>query len=666
MRKLMVLSALMMSIVSFVTTFGGMVEFLQPQIMVAFVTFALQALLLVSSWELGRLIKSDDIGRLHAVLMGGVFLFCFAISAFFSLTALFDRVYRAELQDLDRSVRVANAVAETVSSLRADARASQLETGEGVRSGEDFLAWRASLAKIETAADGADAALADLFRSRNAAFAEAEANAAAEKATREQAAKAAQTRREDAEGDLKRIEGELPQTVAAVGKARTARAIAQRELETARREMELELTGRDGRLGGRGPRYQSALAVANAKEAEVVRATAEITRLETRRSEIEEELRRLRSILPDLRTEEARAKALAALDAAAEKDKAPTSRNPALVAGLSMEEQVRAMRSLIDRFGPPYDAAATGAVREAAAICSELRPKLAASRDLLAAMDGAECGRDLLNRLLAPVDQAQALTAVLDERCGPETASADVIAGLGFEQSLALARNCIAAAELPPAASASLRGRLTRLEREESPDASYFVKTTNAVLAGEKLAVFALIIAVGIDLIVLLCGLIGARGDTVPLPVGVRHIRRARAKLQILDETLAVAARHFSPGYRSSAIAAVLLSILERADRDGSTGDGSDVVDIARLPAELRSAGHQALGALKNLKVCRHLDRDRYSLDYDGVALLQALAGDGPASPVAMGYLAAPAAESVVEGAVDEGGWADPEQGQGR
>jgi hypothetical protein len=52
---------------------------------------------------------------------------------------------------------------------------------------------------------------------------------------------------------------------------------------------------------------------------------------------------------------------------------------------------------------------------------------------------------------------------------------------------------------------------MDRLEREESPLASPFTKTTNALLAGEKLAVFALFIAVSIDLLVLFSGLIGAK-----------------------------------------------------------------------------------------------------------------------------------------------------------
>jgi hypothetical protein len=89
------------------------------------------------------------------------------------------------------------------------------------------------------------------------------------------------------------------------------------------------------------------------------------------------------------------------------------------------------------------------------------------------------------------------------------------------------------------------RREIDRLEREESPEASPFTKTTNALLGAEKLAIVALLIALAIDLLVLFTGLVGAKSlDTrveAPLdPVLPTDSYRARLYKYVLSSAHAM------------------------------------------------------------------------------------------------------------------------------
>ena len=80
----------------------------------------------------------------------------------------------------------------------------------------------------------------------------------------------------------------------------------------------------------------------------------------------------------------------------------------------------------------------------------------------------------------------------------------------GFETDVALARECIVKSGLLPALTAPITAKLDRLERERDDKAHRFVVSMNAFLDGNKLAFLAAGIALAIDLLVLVSGLLGA------------------------------------------------------------------------------------------------------------------------------------------------------------
>ena len=80
----------------------------------------------------------------------------------------------------------------------------------------------------------------------------------------------------------------------------------------------------------------------------------------------------------------------------------------------------------------------------------------------------------------------------------------------GFEAEVNLARDCIVKSGLLPTQTASITAQLDRLERERDDKAHRFVVSMNAFLDGDKLAFLAAGIALAIDLLVLVSGLLGA------------------------------------------------------------------------------------------------------------------------------------------------------------
>ncbi len=80
----------------------------------------------------------------------------------------------------------------------------------------------------------------------------------------------------------------------------------------------------------------------------------------------------------------------------------------------------------------------------------------------------------------------------------------------GFEAEVNLARDCIVKSGLLPTRTAAITAQLDRLERERDDKAHRFVVSMNAFLDGDKLAFLAAGIALAIDLLVLVSGLLGA------------------------------------------------------------------------------------------------------------------------------------------------------------
>ena len=629
-RSFLAPSALAMSAVSFVTTYEGLLNFLDPWPLVAAVTFSVQALILATAWELGYQIKSPAPRMLWPALIGSVFVFCFVISAFFSLTSLFDRVYKPHLQAIDRQARVATAVDTTVAELRRLRAAHVRQVGEETRASQAFADWRNRIEQIEALAFGADEILGERVRAEAERRQAAAASAASAQAER-------RLQLADASARLKKAQDELATTRARIQalEKRLEAPLAEltevsKGVAIALDDMRREENGQDGRPAGRGQKWRAAkqrFDALSARESplreEVEPLQAEIERLRISVPAIEQQAQKLA-------VEEAKRRAVfEASGGVVNTEQTVIQREAAR--GASIESRVQTIRRQIAAFAPPYGAEALASIRAGGDGCIALLANMRTAPVLEARLKDLSCGIDRLAVILAPVEAAGDAYADLLERCGQDKVNAAYLSTLGFHKSIGLARDCLSAAALEATTTAPYRTALQQLEREESPDASYFVRTTNAVLAGEKLAVFALVIAVGIDLIVLFLGLIGAEADASGLPASVRGVRNARPRLEHLHETLRIAGRQVTPQLQVADLASWLLSLCGPADSEtaGKKRKGAVLLRVADVDPAMTAVVHLTAAMLEADGLAERVERDDYLIYAEGKSLLETLAGEG-------------------------------------
>lgn len=118
------------------------------------------------------------------------------------------------------------------------------------------------------------------------------------------------------------------------------------------------------------------------------------------------------------------------------------------------------------------------------------------------------CGLTSLRAKAAPLFNLQTGLERLQAHCRNQSQANR--AGKAFEDTVAKARQCIVQSGLLPAQSAALTAKLDGLERERDDKAHRFVVSMNAFADGNKLAYLAAGIALAIDLLVLVSGLLGA------------------------------------------------------------------------------------------------------------------------------------------------------------
>lgn len=240
-------SSIGLSVVSFYTTFHGFSNFLNPYF-AAPTTFAIQALMLVSAWQLGAVLFST--GRYKGPRLLGfslIFAVCFALSGFFSFAKLFDTVAgegHRERTQIAQLLSFYDEVRQTsVEKLSQDVS----DTGEQVTTSNAYVAWKA---KISTASEAATR-LPDEVREAQSAQA---------------ASTAASNRRADSiETEIQSLErrvGELRDTDrarrAVLENAALAVSRLQARIRQAEAEMDAQIRGLGGRIAGRGAGYDSA------------------------------------------------------------------------------------------------------------------------------------------------------------------------------------------------------------------------------------------------------------------------------------------------------------------------------------------------------------------------------------------------------------------------
>lgn len=513
---LLLVASVLLSVASFYTTYDGMSAFLEYAVFAAFVTLGIQSLLFVTSWRLGFMFADKEPLAWGELI---VFLVCFCLSVVFSFASLFDVVFAKPQQELARITRVHNGVAESIASAGDKARVQRRELVQSMLSAPEYAAWSAQVSAVADLAAESKDLLAQVVaeshqRRRERAgrlAAEAQETAASEHTLERQlkedtaALQRADERRPALSDEIARLNARLDESNAAI--------VEQQH----RMDAEERGVGETGKPK-RGPVWaklskeqQRLIAGRDATASLIALKTGQLKALDAERQSLQERMDRTRGQQADIGSRIAESERAAA-QARQELD------GPGAGAGLDLEQNVQALRNALPEFARTLDLAAFD---RAANLCKDLMDAMGTVPSLAPRLQGLSCDRGPLLGLQNPIDQAAAALAVQERDCLAGGKNAKTVDNLAFAEALSYARTCLDASRLPNDTIRPERREIDRLEREENPQASPFTKTTNALLAGEKLAILALAIALAIDLLVFFTGLVGAKSieATVEAPV---------------------------------------------------------------------------------------------------------------------------------------------------
>lgn len=521
----LMVGSLLLSFASFFTTFAGMLNFMPVWLITFCIVFAVQALLFVTSWRIGFAFADRE--RLP-VFTSFVFLICLSTSVFFSWVALFERINDADIQARTRETRMHRAVEDTVTELQTRMREAQRREMQALLASPEFAGWSTQIDQVAQRALESRQALESALRQsamRNAARIE---ELRQERAGLRAKGAASEERRATLERTLADLESQRPTLLEKLAELRAAHAAAAEKVVIQKGLMDAEENGgASGGGRGRGPVWRELSDRHNILVAERDAQARLVEQQRQRIAEADKAFLDARAAIAGLDADVASAR-LTVIDQLIEREQGGGG---AVSQGGGVEAATAAMRSDLQMAASRLDLAP---LDSAAARCGELLHTLRQLPDGAARAAGLGCDPTMLSGALTPIrlrDQAQKSLAA---RCVAGGAETPTVASLSFEQARDFGRSCVDLSGLPTTEVADLRGEIARLELEEAPDASAFIKTVNAWKAGDKLAYFALAIALFIDLLVLFSGLIGAMSGAAAMSehFGWRFSRRKTDNLR--------------------------------------------------------------------------------------------------------------------------------------
>ncbi|MCI4662821.1 MAG: hypothetical protein MRY63_13500 [Neomegalonema sp.] len=524
----LMIGSLLLSVASFFTTFNGMLNFMPVWLISFCITFAVQALLFVTSWRIGFTLANGE-GRPWFTLL--VFLICFGTSVFFSWVALFETINDEDLQARTRNTRIHRAVEDTVSELDARAMAVRRERVENLLDSEVYGQWRDSVNQVADQATNASELIEEDFKQKARVVSREIAELERQKASIRRDEAAAQTRVESNQRQLARLVESRPELVERVNRLRSELELAQELVVVQEGLMEAEEKGgASGKGTGRGPVWRDLRDKRNILAAE--RDTKQ--RLF---DDVANELEARDKTIEDLRASIAAGGVgaadvqIAQLDQEVAQLRSRISGNQG--ADVNLDAEVEKLRADLAAFATQLELEPFNAAAER---CTQLLESLQSIPATRGAAASLSCDRAAMAEYMNPIGVAVSNVKALEAQCVSGGAQAKTVSALNFEQAVEYGRHCIGVSGLAARDVADLRGEIDRLVLEEDPKASRFVKTVNAFWGGEKLAYFALGIAAAIDLLVLFSGLIGAMSTSNSLlhHLGVRANKQKEETLRRL------------------------------------------------------------------------------------------------------------------------------------
>lgn len=515
---LLFLASILLSIASFWTTLIGIKPFVTYWVIAFFITAAIQSLLFVVSWRLGFMVAGKENVAGVDVL---VFLVCFTLSVFFSFSSLFNVIFAGDQQQQASLGRVRDGATAAVNEVEETMRRQLQARVDGLRDSQDYGAWRDNLLAV------ADLAQANEPLLRDSVAAQREQQQQ-EYRRLDEKARALAARKGTLDDDIARAEAELARLQGQ--RAPYQEGLAELQADVIRLESEVvaakaAMDAEAGGIGDTGRSGKGPVWAGLKREHDQIAA-----RLELKRQQLENRQGRLggvdakeRTLNQQLRKDRLLKQTIDTEITTAERN-AEEARQRLLGAGSQggVEASVARLVELPKAFESRAD---LNALKQAELICNQLYDSMQALPQQPDGLATLSCDR---GPILADVQQVDALQQELGAFQGQCTGdAARSFHGMDFALALSSARACLDLSKLPFRQIRAQRDELDRLEREEGANASEFVKTTNALFAGEKLAWFALVIALAMDLLVLFTGLIGAKSATGVFKVSSLEPNRA-------------------------------------------------------------------------------------------------------------------------------------------
>jgi len=503
---LLFVGSLFLSFASFFTTFGGMLQFMPIYIITFFITFAVQSVLFVTSWRIGFMFADKEpISWLDLI----IFAICFSISVFFSFSSLFDYIYKPEIEQKTSLTRVHDTVEESINELEIFNAQRQKDLVKDLLSQKVYQKWHGNVLKVSEAAINASIRLRDILKARsaerNAEFKRIQSESGEIVGSKSELLGRIDYAKQKIDNHAQRRLQLLAQIMTLEGK----QADIEQETNVKQTERDAEASGgsvKENRVAGKGPvwrrlnsEYKRLLEQQKGAKRQLDAKNQQLESADKETLRLKNGLRKAEFTLNNIDVEIAESQS-----------RAKKAKLEQLAIGSEVFDPqviVAKLRAKLDEFNQTFDLVPFD---QAATVCETLLSEMNRYEDLRDSVTGLSCARGGMEIFLKSIADAGRDVKKFSAQCSLDGAEAKDINRLSFDESVAHGRYCLSLTALPSRQIKPLRNEIARLEREESPNASKFTKTANAIMAGEKLAWFALLLAVSIDAIVLFSGLIGA------------------------------------------------------------------------------------------------------------------------------------------------------------
>lgn len=525
---LMGLTSLALSLASGWTTFEGMTNFTRSPVLCFLITFGVQGIMLVSAWMIGEAVialrakreNRQDGSRatnlLQKVFDGPatifrvwliwmVFLFSMAISVFFSFDSLFSAIFSDEERQRAGEIRAQSEVGAVLADLKTRIEKRKFEAIDTLLTAEAWEEYNGRLNQLSKIARGApdlvEAQLLSKIRNEQAEIARHQETLAQAKGQRA----ALETRQQKIAGNINRLKADRPSLSAEVENLRDKLTAKQREIDktTAEALEEARGIGATGREG-EGPKFRAIKekerrlkAERDVQQTQKNLATTRLEKLDGQISSLARELELVNGEMAKIAGKASVAETF--IDAQTKRRSETVSREFSATASIdSLDDARETFRTSATK--ATFLAIQTNCTNLYSALSQV--PKIAPEVKTISCEPGAATAT-----LAARIFTLQEAEANQKENC---------IIGKGrrstrIDPLLKLGKRCIQSSGLPEKDANELRVILNRVDLNRDDKAKNFVVTLNAFKDGNWLAYLALGLAVAIDSLVFISGLIGAK-----------------------------------------------------------------------------------------------------------------------------------------------------------